>query len=110
MYANIEAINKTNPTRYYVNDVLRFSWTVKHAENGSYGDAKDVKIVFYFSKFLEREDNGGESGLTTDGSLGTTTENGRTVLTYTYTGNGGTLAEGKRLLTYWKQSLYHLMH
>ena len=95
LYAEIQALNATNPTRYYANDVLQFSWTVKHAENGSYEDARNVKILFYFSKSLDHQDNGVTSGLSTGGSSAKTTSGGRTLLTYTYSANGGTLTKGK---------------
>ena len=75
--------------------MLTFSWSVKHAENGSYEDARNVRVIFYFSKHLERLDNGAESGLSTDGTLQVTTEAGKTVLTYTYTTNSGILQKGK---------------
>jgi hypothetical protein len=88
-------LNTTNPTRYYINDILRFSWSVKHAENGSYEDARSVIVSFYFSPHLDWVDNGGESGLTTNGNKQTPTEDGRTVLKYTYTANSGTLGKGK---------------
>jgi hypothetical protein len=82
-------MNKTNPTRYYINDSLIFSWNVKHAENGSYEDASDVKVFFYFSSSLERVAVTGMSG----DPPPVTTEAGRTVFTYSH--SGGTLAQGK---------------
>ena len=89
-------MNNTNPTRYYINDLLTFSWTVKHAENGSYEDARDVIVSFYFTTFLAWKDIGAASGLT---SPSTSIVAGRTVLTYTYGTNGGTLSQGNILLT-----------
>lgn len=95
LYAEIQALNATNPTRYYTNDVLHFSWTVKHAENGSYEDAKNVRILFYFSSSLDYQNNGATSGLTTEGGYASSISNERTLLTYTYSGNGGTFAKGE---------------
>ena len=77
--------------------MLRFSWSVKHA-NASYESAEDVKILFYFSKSVVKENNGAESGLTSGGSTVFSTApdgTGRTLLTFTVTAGGGTLAKGQ---------------
>ncbi|XP_028406171.1 uncharacterized protein LOC114528690 [Dendronephthya gigantea] len=53
LYAKIKAMNNTNPTRYYIDDQLDFSWSVQHSENGSYENAQNVKILFCFSPSLD---------------------------------------------------------
>lgn len=90
-------MNNTDSSRNYINDILVFSWTVKHSANGSYGSANDVKVIFTLSPYLEWLTDSGfrNRGSTKDD----TNAKGSKVITFTFTENGGVLNPGMLLST-----------
>lgn len=45
--AEFTTVNDTASNRYLIGDKVSVTWVVKHMENTSYEDAKNVRISFY---------------------------------------------------------------
>ena len=84
MVADIKTLNGTAPTRYYKNDLLFFTWSVKIG-NFSYESSKDVKIVFILSNATIVAGSGIDLNGEGNSKVESTTSSGQPVIEYTLT-------------------------